>query len=123
MSDARASESGFNFEARHHFEHLIVDFTFTDVVVCHVDLQRRHVDSRDIESHWILGLPEVCWILVHAEAASVHLLEHVFELGCGHLSTTQVNGLPQVFAVLRGGFHANFLDLVCPVWTIERLDA
>ena len=88
MSDARAGQSGLESQTCHHFEHLLVDFRVTDGVVFHEDIRCGHVDSRDIDEHWILGLPELCWVLVHAEAFSVELLEHVLKLGSGHLRTT-----------------------------------
>ena len=88
MSDARAGQSGIYSQTFHHIEHLLVDFGVTGVVVFHEDIRCGHVDFRYIDGLWILGLPELCWVLEHAEAFSVDLLEHVIKLGYRHLSTT-----------------------------------
>ena len=88
MSHAIHAESGLNYEAHWYlFELLLVDLLITDVVAFYVDIQSVH-NPRENDALWILGLPEVCWILVIAEAASVCLLEHVIKLGSGHLRTT-----------------------------------
>ena len=81
VSDAGAGKGSIRGHSCRHVEDHLVDIRVTGSVILHVNVGLGHVDSSDVDGHWIIGHLEVVRVLVHAEAARVALLEHVLKLG------------------------------------------